>query len=96
MTIRRDAKTLLAPEELQKCGIQNKLQFMHGTGGLTMAEWISVKDRLPKEGEVVVVYIKPKVGVGYAEVDIYLMGDFDEYSEGVTHWMPLPEPPKGE
>lgn len=61
-----------------------------------MAEWISVKDRLPEEGEVVVIYIKPEVGVGYAETDIYLMGDFDEYSEAVTHWMPLPEPPKGE
>ncbi len=66
-----------------------------------MAEWISVKDRLPNEGQEVLCY----GGGNLMNVYIYLDDDCweDEYgywetaeSEGITHWMPLPEPPKGE
>ena len=65
-------------------------------------EWISVKDRLPenKTGnpheltDDVLVYIKEGV-VGICE---YYPKDnkwfFDDIEFEVTHWMPLPEPPK--
>lgn len=55
--------------------------------GVTMQEWISVKDRLPvKNGEhILVCYDDGWVCDQYTPVD-----------GGVTHWMPLPQPPKGE
>lgn len=74
---------------------------------LTPTGWISVKDRLPEENEEVLVFGNilnaPKLlGVRYR-----VLGDQDwKYSwqgdgyiykqDYVTHWMPLPEPPKEE
>ena len=54
-------------------------------------EWISVKDRLPKPNENVLVYCK-EYGI---YVDIHMSGGIFGYSmDSVTHWMPLPEPPE--
>ena len=65
-----------------------------------MAEWISVKDRLPKsEEERVLVRIKYKgliYGVPSLDTDRYRNHNWVRYGEYVTHWMPLPEPPEGE
>ena len=62
-------------------------------------QWISVKDRLPEENETVLAYdgdfVEPSVFYGdhgFYELDKY---EADPLC-GVTHWMPLPEPPKGE
>jgi hypothetical protein len=71
--------------------------------GVTVQEWISVKDRLPDEYEPVLVY-DPDVGHGqcvmYAcwSVDGWKTEfDFDHHEDhGITHWMPLPTPPKEE
>lgn len=63
-----------------------------------MSEWISVKDRLPKPYERVLTYRKD-----YAiDTETYkgkfgknIMWSWDvEAMTPVTHWMPLPEPPK--
>lgn len=55
-------------------------------------EWISVEDRLPeKKDELCLVYRKGGnicLSVHYCETNHYWSYD------GVTHWMPLPEPPK--
>lgn len=55
--------------------------------------WVSVKDRLPEKYEEVLVY-SAKYGV---QVD-WIADNTDylwwNYGELVTHWMPLPEPPK--
>ena len=62
--------------------------------------WISVEDRLPEPGVVVLVY--SKLGCTYFSHRLYNHVDGKpfciEYSGGweVTHWMPLPEPPKEE
>lgn len=65
-----------------------------------MAEWISVKDRLPESGEErVLVKIKDKeliYGVPSLDTDRYKNNNWVRYGEYVTHWMPLLEPPKGE
>ena len=60
------------------------------TNGVTVQKWIPVADRLPDVGVEVLVYSEI-VGIC---VDYY-DGDLFGYSD-VTHWMPLPEPPKGE
>ena len=66
-------------------------------GGLTMEmEWISVNDRLPERMQpVIVCRDNGKVEQGYRDV-----GDwwkvYGTRTKKVTHWMPLPEPPKEE
>lgn len=62
-------------------------------------EWISVEERLPEENGYYLVYTK----YGYIEVERYKTWDDDDLDGGywwefeglVTHWMPLPEAPKG-
>ena len=61
--------------------------------GVTVQEWISVKDRLPerkcdcltaRKGDV---YVESWNGVLFSERN---------HHGQPTHWMPLPQPPKGE
>ena len=57
--------------------------------GVTVDEWISVKDRLPDVGVEVLVYSEiDGICVDYYDGDVF--GYFD-----ITHWMPMPKPPKG-
>jgi hypothetical protein len=58
-------------------------------------EWISVRDRLPEDQVEVLVATRSKNGVrnidkGYLAIDHFIHRGHAE----VTHWMPLPEPPK--
>jgi Lar family restriction alleviation protein len=56
--------------------------------------WVSVKDRLPKEGDAVLVYEprrSPPIQVNEYWRDYEAYKDENEW--GVTHWMPLPKPP---
>ena len=56
-------------------------------------DWISIKDRLPSEIELVLIWDQDH-GITCC---MYECGEWlgDEYHfEKVTHWMPLPEPPK--
>ena len=76
--------------------------------GVTVQEWISVDDRLPDQsGEVLVIVsgnpqknITLNCAYELAEYDPYdgwIMEMWPEWEDAVvTHWMPLPEPPKGE
>lgn len=62
-----------------------------------MAEWIDVNERLPGRGVRVLVYLKEKVG-RYTRIDtdrvIAKNVGWVRWGEDVTHWMPLPEPPR--
>ena len=69
-------------------------------------EWISVKEKLPEDGCGVMAirkrgrkFYEPFVG-RYVDGIFFTSGEIPdpdadlESSEFVTHWMPLPEPPK--
>lgn len=65
--------------------------------GVTVQEWIPVKDRLPESTQRVIVCRKN----GNVEQGIFLgvNGWWKVYgtnTKSVTHWMPMPQPPKGD
>ena len=69
--------------------------------GVTVQEWISVTERLPEKGEEVLVFDTRENWTGFAwlrpdETWTALGFDFPFDFGEVTHWMPLPQPPKGE
>ena len=60
--------------------------------GVTVQEWISVKDRLPEKPMKCLVYTKRGEYGGY-EITYYNEGFYLQYAN-VTHWMPLPDEPE--
>lgn len=60
------------------------------------AEWISVEERLPElHGAYLTHTFRGYMKISHFEE--WVIGEepsFDDYT--VTHWMPLPEPPKGD
>ena len=70
------------------------------SNGVTVQEWISVDDRLPESvANRVLVVCERSNGVFYAhyEKPFWINLETDKpFISTVTHWMPLPEPPKGE
>ena len=70
--------------------------------GVTVQEWISVKDRLPEAGGYVVCIAKRNPFsrfmpmVARIEKNGWVNPITEQYISKVTNWMPLPEPPKGE
>ena len=62
-----------------------------------MSEWISVKDRMPDNDQDVLVYVRLK-GRDPVITNSFFMENIHRWSGlhrlNVTHWMPLPEPPK--
>ena len=71
------------------------------SSGVTVQEWISVDDRLPEHGDVVLCFMKfgeqrilqwdnvSSWWLGYGHGDDWQKAD-------VTNWMPMPNLPKGE
>ena len=68
--------------------------------GYRKQEWISVDERLPEnDTERVLVFVKENdftrpIGINKIDTDRYVDGKWVRWREYVTHWMPLPEPPK--
>jgi hypothetical protein len=58
-------------------------------------EWISVDERLPEPNTWVTVY-NPKGEYTRIDTDEIVGGNWVRNCGKVTHWMPLPKPPKGE
>ena len=70
------------------------IEALEKENGVTVQEWISVNDRLPEQGEEAICIA--------ADGDM-MIGKYTEwgwmfpcYFEDLTHWMPIPLPPKGE
>ena len=70
------------------------------SNGVTVQEWISVDDRLPENiANRVLVVCERSNGVFYAhyEKPFWINLETDKpFISTVTHWMPLPDAPKGE
>ena len=70
--------------------------------GVTVQEWISVKDRVPKNsGHYLVMHRNKHTGSTSIAIETYIkckIGEWwsNDYVYDVTHWMPLPKPLKGE
>ena len=70
--------------------------------GVTVQEWISVKDRLPEAGGYVVCIAKRNPFsrfmpmVARIEKNGWVNPITEQYISEVTHWMPMPEPPERE
>lgn len=70
--------------------------------GVTVQEWISVEDELPEVGGYVVCIAKRNPFsrfmpmVARIEKNGWVNPMTEQYISEVTHWMPLPQPPKGE
>ena len=80
--------------------------------GKVMPQWVSVKERMPEEGQIVLtsceqgkMFLLRKVSeefLGGTLLWKYCCGydkdlvDGESYSYEITHWMPLPEAPKEE
>ena len=70
--------------------------------GVTVQEWISVCDELPQVGGYVVCIAKRNPFsrfmpmVARIEKNGWANPITEQYISDVTHWMPLPQPPKGE
>ena len=77
--------------------------------GVTVQKWIPVSERLPEKFKTVLVYCKNKTirggtvcHIGSCDNGFWFLArqagteSFPDLEWEVTHWMPLPEPPKGE
>lgn len=93
------------------------IEALKKENGVTVHEWISVKDRLPEDSGYYLVVYRDKYNESISiDFDMYVKCNIGEWWESefacditkqflratrlqeqeVTHWMPLPQPPKGE
>ena len=98
MDIREKLIELL--KQIKYVSVENAANILINNG-VTVQEWISVNDRLPEEKVNCIVHYKH----AYCDNDDYwaigtCFYDGEKFQIGlaykVTHWMPLPQPPKGE
>lgn len=64
----------------------------------SVPQWISVKDRPPEDNDRVIVFRPYEAEVSayrYSVMWGWALKTSVSHS-GITHWMPLPKPPKGE
>jgi hypothetical protein len=67
-------------------------------------EWVSVEDRLPEEGQVVSIWSEQHGFQSKYYLTVYSESNkfFEPFQSGisvirdVTHWQPLPQPPKSD
>ena len=68
--------------------------------GVTVQEWISVDDELPEDDSDVLAYLRIGEESRICPAN-YAKGMWFDWifntpvTESITHWMPIPQPPKG-
>ena len=100
MDVREKLVELLAPTSLNFEEATYLADYLV-KNGVTVQEWISVDDRFPEEKANCIVYYQHAYcdNDGYWAIGI-CFNDGEKFQINpaykVTHWMPMPEPPKGE
>lgn len=66
-----------------------------------MPRWIPVEERLPEAHKHVLIHVTNPIGWWNTEIDWmdeqgWVRSNADSEWHHITHWMPLPEPPKEE
>jgi len=61
-----------------------------------MSKWISVEDRLPEQIVAVLLVVYGNIRIGFYDGQYYRYGEVKYLKHEVTHWTPLPKPPKEE
>lgn len=98
MDVREKLVELL--KQIKYVSVENAANILIDNG-VTVQEWISVDDRLPEEKVDCIVHYKHAycdnddywaIGICFYDGEKFQM----DLSYKVTHWMPLPLPPKGE
>ena len=59
-------------------------------------EWISVEDRLPSNGDYILMTDGLQIALGWmnhSREEFIQVNTWADLTSSVTHWMPLPEPP---
>ena len=98
MDVREKLVELL--KQIKYVNVENAANILIGNG-VTVQEWIPVEDRLPEFGERVICTDGNTVFEQYRVEPSCVYGMWDRFGlkspmQKVTHWMPLPQPPKGE
>lgn len=94
--VHEDALALIQQLEDDIDMMCDKLTEMHES----LPRWISVDERLPEDGKNVLVHVTNPAVWWNVDVDWRTEGGWAVNADSdwhiVTHWMPLPEPPKEE
>ena len=85
------------------CDSIQQAEKMIAKGYRKQSGWVSVKERLPEKDGMYIVHTKNLTGHSPLGLNVfvaeYILSDFVFYGwedNRITHWMPLPEPPKGD
>ena len=73
-------------------------EALRAVPAVSVPQWISVKDRPPEDNDRVIAFRPYEAEVSayrYSVMWGWALKTSVSHS-GITHWMPLPEPPKGE
>lgn len=92
---------LLMPDERILTAYKNAIDALQNEQGVTVREWVDVKDRLPEESGMYIVTAND----GHAQRVSFVQWQKKNRTWNltgarsywrVTHWQPMPQPPKGE
>ena len=84
-------------KQIKYVSVENAANILINNG-VTVQEWISVKDRLPDDNDRVIAF-RPNEPEISAYKYCFMWGWSVKASlkhRGITHWMDMPQPPKGE
>lgn len=73
-------------------------EALRAVPAVSVPQWISVKDRLPDDNDRVIAFRPYEAEVSAYRYCVkwgWSLKTSMSYN-GITHWMPLPEPPKGD
>ena len=102
MDVREKLVELIDSARYWGCGTSEEIAQNLIANGVTVQEWVSVKDMLPEAGGYVVCIAKRNPFsrfipmVARIEKNGWVNPITEQYISEVTHWMPMPNPPKGE